>query len=659
VEAPGFRVSPTPEVEVGTGAARVDLTLQPAPVREHVLVSATRGEAAQSTLGVSSTVLDAERIAEREASSFLTLLQDVPGVAIGRTGALGAQASMFIRGGDSNAARVLVDGVPVNDPGGEYDFGLQVPLELERVEIVRGAGSSLYGTDALAGVVQLVTRRPRGGPVAWQAEAEGGRFDWWRGYAGASGRSGRFDWTAGAQRLQADNQVPNSAFAQNAGAFSGGYDTAATSLRLVVRGDDADHGVPGQTAYGRPDLDASHERRTRVAAAHLRHARGTLTHHLRAGYASLDGLSLNPIDSGRFTPRWQDRVAPFEFSDFVDPAGFQNDISRLSGGYQLEARAGARQLLTAGVDVEREQGELGSRSGALVSPRRTNAGVYVQDRVVVGARLFATLGGRLEHNDSFGTRAVPRAALAFRARGGDAPLTLRASAGAGVKEPSFFESFGVSFSARGNPDLRPERSRTYDLGLEQRLLGDRVRADATVFLHDYRDQIAYTVLDFATFEGTFTNLGRTRARGAELSLEASPAAPLRLLAQYTFLDGEVLENGDAFDTPVYAVGRALLRRPRHQGSLGARWHGGRLGLGADLLLVGRRTDSDFAGLGLEENESYARLDARARVLLGRGLEVWVVGENLLDRVYQEVLGYPALGRALRVGLRYRRDAGRP
>jgi vitamin B12 transporter len=308
-----------------------------------------------------------------------------------------------------------------------------------------------------------------------------------------------------------------------------------------------------------------------------------------------------------------------------------------------------------GVDVEREAGALGSRSEPLLRPRRTNAGVFVQDRVIVGSRLFATAGARLERNASFGTTAVPRAAAALRLRGGRAPLTLHASAGAGVKEPSFFESFGVSFYAQGNLRLRPERSRTFDLGVEQRLFDDRLRAEATAFHHDYRDQIAYHVVDPATFQGSWTNLGRARGRGLELSAEASPTARWRLAAHYTLLDGEVLESGDAFLNPVYAVGRSLLRRPRHQGALAASWRGGRFALGADLVLVGRRGDSDFLGLGLEENAGYARFDARARLFLGRGFEALVVGENLFDRRYQEVLGYPALGRSVRLGLRYRRD----
>src|SRR5262249_31276882 len=156
-------------------------------------------------------------------------------------------------------------------------------------------------------------------------------------------------------------------------------------------------------------------------------------------------------------------------------------------------------------------------------------------------------GGRVEHNASFGTRAVPRAAVAWRVRGGSDPTTLRMSAGAGIKEPSFFQSFGVSFYAQGNPDLKPERSHTFDAGVEQRLLSGRLRAEATFFHHEYLDQIAFHVVDFTTFQGTYVNLGKTRARGLELAAEAAPMGGLRLSAQYTLLDGEVLVSTDDSD----------------------------------------------------------------------------------------------------------------
>ena len=660
VEQPGFVLDPAATATVAQGDTALDLTVAHVPVREHVVVSATRNEAPASTLGITVSVLDKERIEERQSAALLPVLQEIPGVAVARTGPQGAQGSTFVRGGNSNSARVLVDGVPVNEPGGAFNFGTAVPLELDRIEVVRGAAGSVYGTDALAGVIQLVTRQADAGEKPGvRAEAEGGSFAWRRAAGGTSGRSGPVDWNAGLAWLETDNETPNSAFDQAAGALSAGTQWgAATSLRATFRGETSDAGTPGQTAFGRPDLDASFERNAWVAGALLRHAGDRVAHGLRLGYASTSELSLNPLDSGPFVPTYRGRTGAFELSDFPDPAGLQNDTRRLSLGYQLEAQPGRRHLVTAGADLERETGELGSRSGELLSPERTNFGFYLQDQVVFGDRVFLTAGGRLETNDSFGTRAVPRAALAWRARGGDDALTVRVSAGAGIKEPSFFESFGVSFFAQGNPDLKPERSRTFDVGAEQRLLRNRLRLEATLYHHDYRDQIAFTVLDFTTFQGSFVNVGRTRARGVELAVEAIPAPRLRFQAAYTYLDGRVLVSTSDFD-PVLAVGQPLLRRPKHQLALSGTAGTERFDVGATLVAVGERADSDFAGLGLTENEGYVRVDARARLRLGHGLEAFVVGENVLDEEYQEALGYPALGRSVRGGLRYRSGGTRP
>jgi vitamin B12 transporter len=657
LDQPGFVLEPAGHATVGEAEASLDLVVAHVPVREQVVVSATRSEAPLSTVGIAVGVLDRERIAERQASALLPLLQELPGVAMARTGPAGTQGSAFLRGSGGNAARVLIDGVPVNEPGGAFNFGTLLPVELDRVEVVRGAASSLYGTDALAGVIHLVTRQAGDGERAGaHAEAEGGGFRWRRAAGGVSGRAGRLDWNAGLARVETDNQAPNNAFAQTAGALSAGTRLGGrTSVRLTMRAETGEVGTPGQTAFGRPDEDASLERDAVVLGGHLRHARERVVHGLRVGYAKTAELSLNPLDSGPFTPSYRGRTGAFEVFDFPDPAGFQNDTRRLSAGYQLEAQAARRHLVTAGVDVERETGDLGSRSQALLQPQRTNVGLYLQDQVVLGDSVFLTAGGRLERNDSFGTRAVPRAAIAWRARGGDDALTVRASAGAGIKEPTFFESFGVSFFAQGNPDLKPERSRTFDLGVEQRLLNSRLRLEATAYHHDYRDQIAFTVVDFATFQGSFVNVGRTRGRGLELAVDAAPAARVRLHAAYTYLDGQVLVSTSDFD-PVFAVGRGLLRRPEHQLALSANAGSERFDVGATLVAVGRRTDSDFAGLGLTENDGYVRVDGRGRLRLGRGLEAFVVAENVFDRDYQEALGYPALGRLVRAGLRFRTGA---
>ena len=658
VDVPGLVLLSPARATVGHGEGRLDLVLAPAPVREQVVVSATRGEATLSSLGVASDVLDRERIEERDATELLSLLQEVPGVATSRTGGTGLQGSAFIRGGEARYARVLVDGVPVNQPGGSFDFGTVLPFELERVEVVRGAASSLYGSDALAGVVSLTTRQATPGePLSLRAEAEGGSLGWQR-YSGASaGSRGPFDWNAGLQRLATDNAQPNSHFEQTAIALSSGWRfDEATRGRLVARFEDGSVGTPGQTAFGRPDLDASFDRRDALVSASLRRAGTRLSQQLSLGWAETRQLSFDPLDSGPFVPSWNGTTAD-PIPDFPDPAGFQNQTARAQASYQGDLTLGSRHLLTAGAEGERETGAIGERAQPLLQPHRTNLGLYLQDRFLLGRRAYLTAGSRVERNGSYGTRAVPRLALALRLRGGENATTLRSSAGLGIKEPSFLESYGVYSYAKGNPDLKPERSATFDLGLEQRLFGSRLRASVTAFRHDYRDQIAYTLVDPASFQGTYVNLAHTRSRGVEVELEARPLSALRVLGQYTYQDGAILESPSAFD-PIYAVGRPLLRRPAHQASFSAAYDFPRGSLGATVVYVGERADSDFVGLGLTTNAAYARLDARARLQLLGPLEAVLAADNLTGARYQEVLGYPAPGRTVRAGLRLLAGGGR-
>ena len=663
LDAPGLALASPARIAVRTDAATLDLVLEPKPVHEQVVVSATRSEATLSTLGVAADVLERERIENRAAPELVSLLQEVAGIATARAGGVGVQASAFVRGGESRYARVLIDGVAVNQPGGAYDFGTVLPFELERVEVVRGAASSLYGSDALAGVVSLTTRRAHEGDApSLRADAEGGSFGWGRFAGATSGARGGFDWNAGLQRLKTDNEQPNGAFEQTTAALSTGLRLDPTSnVRGVFRLDDSTLGTPGPTGFGRPDLDASFERRDVLGSLALHHGGGRVVQQASLSWARTHQLSLNPADSGPYVPEWNGVRGAYEIYDFPDPSGFQNQTTRGAASYQADLAVGTRHLLTGGAEAERQTGAIGSRVEPLLHPERTSFGVYLQDRLLVGSRGYLTLGGRLEHNGSYGTTVVPRAALAVRLFDGEDATTLRASAGMGVKEPSFLESYGESFFAKGNPDLDPERSTTFDAGLEQRLLHSRLRVEATWFHHEYRDQIAYTMLDYTSFEGTYVNLARTRSQGFELSLEARPVHAMHVLGQYTQQSGRVVESPSDFD-PVYAEGRRLLRRPRHQGSLSAWYTAGRASIGATVVYVGERADSDFLGLGLAgdpsfSNPAYTRFDARVRLRVAGPLEAFLAGDNLMDEHYQEVIGYPALGRALRAGIRL--SLGRP
>jgi len=275
----------------------------------------------------------------------------------------------------------------------------------------------------------------------------------------------------------------------------------------------------------------------------------------------------------------------------------------------------------------------------------------------VWPRVIVTLGGRVEHNDSFGTAAVPRGAIVFVAREARAGAAfgetrLRASAGLGIKEPTILQSFSPSPFFRGNPDLLPERSRSVDAGVEQRLAADRLRIEATWFDNEYRNLISTRTTNPATFEAQYFNIGRTRARGAELIADAAPIAGVHVRGGYTFLASEVIDSTSP-SSAVLKVGQYLFRRPRHSGFVGVSYGRGRLSADVSGMLVGSFVDSDFSSLQppILEHPRYARWDARLSVTLVHQVAVLLAIDNLTNADYMEPLGYLALGRAVRGGIR--------
>jgi len=725
VEHPGYRLEDTVRVII-SGSKRLNLELVPVgdlstqghdtpnepvlTIHETVEVAATTLEftPAASVPGMSTRVVEAEAIDAREASSFVAVMRDLPGVAVSRQGGVGSETSAYIRGGASNYALVLIDGLPVNDSGGAFDFGKLLPLELGRVELTRGAASSIYG-GALSGILQLSTRQADANERRMFVSGEGGSFSWNRMQLGTSGRSKDFDWNVGALYLQTDNEVPNSAFSQLGAAASLGARLGDdTSLRFIFRGESSDVGTPGPTSLIRPDLDASDEVGRVVLGATLRHVDASSTvHTLRGGLSRTDKLSLNPEDSGPIDidpPEGETAELRFVVRDFATPDGLINDTQRANLAYQAEVESDLH-LFTFGGEVENQTGQFGSDTAAVPSsedasgfetflariqqqsgagvPERTNFAGFVQDRMVFGGSTILTAGGRIERNGSFGTYVLPRAAVAWNHPSG---LTLSASAGMGLKEPSLEQSFGGSFRVQGNPELLPERSQTLDAGLRQSLFGGRFWAEGTAFYQQYRDQIVLGDInleevtspfadlsaeerqeirrqiragerdrfeldvDFDQFRPSYTNLGKTRGQGVELSFGGSPMSTIQVRGDYTFLDAEVLDGNREF-----AEGDPLPNRPRHQLSVSAEGEFGPVSLGGTFLHVGeRRAEADFVNLalGLMTSEAYSRFDVRARVALSRGFEPYVAVENLFDRAYEEVLGYPALGRSIRVGLRW-------
>jgi vitamin B12 transporter len=649
----------TAVVDCGNGRdLRVGLAV--APVQEAVVVSATRTEAPLAQLATSVTVFTADDIARRQNPPLMDLLRTAPGAVVVANGSRGAVASLFIRGGESNYTKVLLDGIPLNEPGGTFDFGNVTTENMDRVELVRGAQSALFGSDAMAGVVQMFTARaPAGGPRAG-VMVEGGTFGTARASASASGRAGDLDYSIGAARLSTNNEEANNEFDNTTLSGSAGLSLGTATLRFTGRAELGRVGTPGQTAFGRADLDAFFQRRNGVGGVTFTQTlTPSFTQHATYALSVSHQTSTNLVTDAPYTPSFDGRTSPFEFFDFGWDS--HNELRRHYATYQADWRlprassAIGTHLLTAALDWDGERGVLEDRL-AETSTRatRNNVGWTLQDQAL-WARVFVTGGLRIEHNDSFGTAVVPRGSVAYTAHQSTGTLgdtKLKASAGLGIKEPTLLQSFSLSPFALGNPALEPERSRSVEVGLEQRLLNERAHVELTWFANRYQDIISTSVITFDPFTSQYFNIGLTRARGGELSGELAPMKGVLVRAGYTRLDSKIIRSTSSF-SELFAPGQALFRRPRHSGFVGFAWTKARLSADVTGVFVGRRVDSDFSALEppIVSNDGYATWDVRAAYRVAGPLSITGAADNLTGTDYMDPLGYPALGRAFRIGAR--------
>lgn len=623
-----------------------NVRLELAPLSSKVIVSAQAEPAPANTVASPVTVLTRAEIAERQATFLAPLLASTSGASIARLGPLGGVTSFFLDGGNSNFTKVLVDGVPVNEPGGDIDFSNFDVTNIDKIEIVHGASSALFGSDAVDGVVQIFTHRGTTERPALTLIGEGGTFQTQREQADLSGVIGKFDYAPSISYFDSNGQGPNNRFRNTTLSGNFGWKFSSTNqLRLSLRSSSSDAGQPGQTLLEPPLLGQSSD-----------------LHNFSSG------LSWD-FSSG---PHWQNHLAAYDsyFHDFLidlpvftevdqfNRAGFEGQSTYLDG--PLAA--------SFGYDYEVENG-----SAAGPHERRNNQGGYVETHYQIGRRLTAIAGVRAEDNSSFGTRVVPRTGIAYLARFGRGfwnETRLRASYGLGIKEPNFSQSFEADPCFPGNPNLQPERSTTFNAGVDQALARDHLKFSATFFRNEYYDVVSFascvagfpcgfpvpqtcTPADLQAEGGfgTFFNTDSARAFGAQTSIEAHPFRWLSAVANYTYDDTRVLKSPNAFD-PTLMPGNRLFLRPLHAANLILNASFARMDWNLAAHYVGRVTDSDFLGLGFTSNPGWFRLDLGTQFVMGRGLTVLARAENLLDRRYSEAIGYPALGLNYLAGLKY-------
>jgi outer membrane cobalamin receptor len=544
---------------------------------------------------------------------------------------MGGSTTFFLDGGNSDYTKVLIDGVPVNQPGGLVDFSNFSLDGIDKIEVVHGAASVLYGSDAMTGVLQIFTHRGTTSHPVLELAADGGTFGTGHGTGQLSGLAGAFDYSAGAAYFGTDGQGPDNFFRDTSlwGNFGWKFSDTDT-LRLTLRNSSSDAGQPGQTALNPPIFVPG---------------QSTGLHDFAAGL----------IWDFQTGPDWEHRLSGFESRDAsieVTPPflPFPSDFNR-AGLSEQSSYAFHNGGVSLGYSFEVENG------GA--TARHNQAG-YVEVHYQFKKRLTVIAGGRVDGNGFYGVRAVPRVGAAYALRDGEGfwgATRLRASYGLGIKEPELLPP-------DCSPQLNPERSRTVDAGFDQALASDRIHFSATAFFNRFQDIVSFanvtTNPNCPAFGGSFFNTDLARANGINSTIETKPLPWLNIVGNYTYDDSKVIKSPNATD-PALVPGNRLFKRPLHSGSLIANAHFRHANVNFGGYYVGRRADSDFdsvivggvcTGYCITSDPSYVRWDAATTVPVAAGLSATAQVQDLFDRKYQDAVGYPVLGRNFRVGIKY-------
>lgn len=635
-------------------AALLAATLSPASAlaQTNLDVDATTGETIVVTgtrstdpvpadrIGGSITVLDATSVDRRQTREVSDILRDVPGVAVGR---VPGQTQIRIRGGEANHTLVLIDGIEVSDPfAGEFDFGTLIADDSARIEVLRGQQSAIYGSDAIGGVVQYITSTGREAPGI-RGRVEGGSFGTVNGAARIAGVAGTFDYA-----LSGTLNTTDGAPGARGGRRDLANDTGAVSLKSTWS-PAANAGLTGVVRYARTEAEFNTSDRVRTSPTF---GFQTDSPGTRFENEAVYGLLRGELDvlEGRWSHAVTGQIADTERKGFnASGRNSGNEGQRLKGSYETTLRLGSgdvRHLLTAAVDVERERFRNTDPSGFIFTERRQvdNVGIVGQYELLIGER--ASFGGAIRHdeNNRFADTTTYRVQGSYRF---DTGTRLRAAAGSGVKNPGFYELYGfVDGRYVGNPDLKPEKSEGWEVGLEQSLMDGATTLGVTYFRSELQDEIftAFTP-DFVAIPGNRDT--ESKQQGIEAFAQARFGNAWRINAAYTYLRAR--ENGTR-----------EIRRPSHTASVAVDWRA--LADRGGVTLVARYNGETrdnafivppFGSAALVRLDDYVLVNLNADVKLTDRIGLFGRVENFGNADYEDVFSFETPGRSFYIGARAR------
>jgi vitamin B12 transporter len=624
---------------------------------QDVVVTATRTETDPGKIGGTSlSVVTAADIAAKQLLTVEEVIKTVPGLDIVGSGGAGAASSVFLRGADAKNTLVLIDGIMVNDPASPNrgaDLANLTADNIERIEVVRGPISTLYGSNATAGVVNIITKPGSGKPRVY-ASGEGGSYNTWKLAAGSDGATGRINYSINAARTETD-----------------GFSAAnADNDRIPQNGNtDEDDGWENTTVSGKLGVDITDQLDLNAVFRWIDSTVDTDDYSF-SGYAGdrfdFVGFSQVPAPNGRKEAR-QDTEQAFGKLDLgfhlMDDAlngrlyyqagdtkreGFDNDGQRnwdydgqtSEGGFQGDWRIPGVNVLTAGISYWKE--EMDSDSSGIEGVDADLTSYWLQDQVTLAWGLDLVAAVRLDDHKTFGNETTWRIAPAYTIAASG--TLLKASYGTGFRAPSLFELFSVY----GNTELEAETSRGWDAGIEQPLADGTARIGLAYFDMVFEDRIAWDpnrIIPGAAFPGGYNQLeGDTTTKGVEAFLTWSPVPVVDLILNYTYTD---TEDPD---------GQPLVRRPENKVAFTARYRFLEKGLvNLDLLWVDDRpaitSAADADGNPVETLDAYTVVNLAARYNLTDTFQIFGRIDNVLDENYEEAWSYATPGLSAYAGVK--------